>query len=156
MSENIYEAPQSTIASAGAGELAKIYSPNQVLGGSFWGGPIAVVYFLWKNYVVLGKLEEAKNCLVFGSVFILVVLVGLPFLPESFPNIVIPIAYSIGAKQLAVSSQLDKKQIIESESYTFQSNWKVLGIGTLTLLLFLVVAIFLVFAMEILGIITFA
>lgn len=154
MNENIYETPQSFVASTAEAGSARIYSPNQVFGGSFWGGPIAAVYFLWKNYIALGKLEEARNCLLYGSIFVFVAMVGMPFVPESVPNLVIPLAYSFSAKQLALSTQLDKKQIAESEIYSFQSSWKVFGIGTMTLLISLAFLVLVVLGMERVGIIS--
>ena len=126
----------------------KIYSPNQILLGSFWGGPIATVYFLYKNYSELGNHEYAEKTIYIGS-FLTVVLVGtLPFLPENFPNMFLPIMYSLLGKQLAVQSQLSKEDIASDEKYLFESNWKVFGIGTLTLIIFLVVSLVVLFGLD--------
>tara|TARA_B110000211_G_C13877212_1_gene463529 strand:+ start:475 stop:660 length:186 start_codon:yes stop_codon:yes gene_type:complete len=36
-------------------EVKKLLSPNQIALGSFWGGPIAAVYYLRQNYLAMGK-----------------------------------------------------------------------------------------------------
>lgn len=156
MNKNIYETPKSEVTPAAEAAITNVYSPNQILGGSFWGGPIAAVYFLWKNYLALGKVEYAEKTLIIGSFFVIAILGGLPFLPESFPNMVIPIAYSFAAKQLAVTTQLEKSQIQDDENYLFHSNWRVFGISTLTLLLLFTVAVVVMFTMDSFGIISLA
>ena len=39
-----------------------IYSPYQVFAGAFFGGPIAAVYLVWKNFEALGKESLARTC----------------------------------------------------------------------------------------------
>lgn len=130
----------------------KIYSPNQILFGSFWGGPVAVVYFLRNNYISLNNDEYAKKTLIVGSLFILALCGILPFLPENFPNMVIPLAYSFFAKQLSVTTQLSKEAIENNENHTFESSWKVLGVGTLALLLFLLIVMIVMLILNFIGI----
>ena len=126
----------------------KIYSPNQILLGSFWGGPIAVVYFLYRNYTLLDNNEYAKKTIFLGSFLILVLLELLPFLPEKFPNMIIPLFYSLLGKQLAIQTQLSKENINNNENYLFESNWKIFGIGTLTLFIFLAISIAIMLGLE--------
>ena len=52
--------------------------------------------------------------------------------------------------------QLKKEEIEENDAYTFESNWKIFGIGTVTLILFLAIAIAVMFAMESVGLISLA
>jgi len=129
----------------------KIYSPNQILLGSFWGGPIAVVYFLYRNYILLNNHKYAKKTILLGSILILVLLGLLPFLPDKFPHMAIPLFYSLLGKQLASQTQLSKKDIKKNKNYFFESNWKVFGIGTLTLLIFLAIEIAIMFGLDYMG-----
>ncbi|WP_133406523.1 hypothetical protein [Parashewanella tropica] len=135
-------------------EVTKLYSPNQIALGSFWGGPIAAIYFLWKNYSSIGKSELAQKALIFGVLFLVCMLALLPFLPEKFPNIIIPLLYCLTAKQIAIKTQLDKPEIASNESYSFQSSWKVFGIATLYLILFAVIGFIAFFTMDMFGVIS--
>ena len=119
----------------------KIYSPYQILLGSFWGGPIAGVYFLYRNYILLDNHKYAKKTILLGSFLILVLLGLIPFLPEKFPHTAIPLFYSFLAKQLATQTQLSKEDIKNNKNYLFESNWKIFGIGILTLFIFLAISI---------------
>ena len=123
-------------------EKAPVYSPTQISWGSFLGGPAAAVYFLWKNFLTLGNEAAARNTLLWGSVFCGALVVILPFVPEKFPNFLLPVAYSIGAQQLAQNFQLPTQAIAKSEQYGFMSGWKVFGQAVL----FLVVTLVVVFA----------
>lgn len=137
-------------------ELKKIYSPNQIFGGSLWGGPIAAVYFLRSNYLELGDEEKAKKALSYGVLFILSIMAVLPFLPENFPGMVLPLAYCLVSKQLAITTQLDKEAIEESAEHTFVSSWKVFGIGTIALATLLIALIAFFIVLEDFGVINLA
>lgn len=132
-------------------EVKKLLSPNQIALGSFWGGPIAAVYYLRQNYLAMGKGEYAQKTLTYGMLLIVSLLGLLPFLPEQFPNMLLPLMYSVCAKQVAITTQLEKKNIEESEEYTFESNWNIFGVGILTLLLFCALALMVIFMLESLG-----
>nr|CAP47474.1 putative integron gene cassette protein [uncultured bacterium] len=133
-----------------------IYSPNQIGLGSFWGGPIAAVYMLRSNYLVIEKEDYAQKVLSYGFIFTIALLAILPFLPEKFPNMIIPLLYCYSAKQIAESTQLKKDDIENNESNDFASNWKIFGIGTLTLIIFLVIAVIELVVLETMGVITLA
>lgn len=137
-------------------EVKKVLSPAQIAGGSFLGGPIAAVYYLRKNYLAIGKEDLAQKVLIYGVLFVIFLLGLLPFLPEKFPNMVLPLAYCLAARQIAETTQLKKAQIEGSEEYTFESNWRILGVGILTLLMFLVVGVAVIFALEAAGIVSLA
>tara|TARA_R110000822_G_scaffold60287_4_gene150188 strand:+ start:20646 stop:21071 length:426 start_codon:yes stop_codon:yes gene_type:complete len=104
----------------------KLYSPFQVTLGSFFGGPIAMVYFLWKNFKTLGKSDAARQTIIWGVVFNVVLLACLQFLPSNFPEIAIPFVYALVAMQMASSWHMDKEDIEVSATFNFQSNWRVL------------------------------
>lgn len=137
-------------------EGKKVLSPGQIAGGSFWGGPIATVYYLRKNYLAQGNEVYAQKALLYGVCFVIFLLGLLPFLPEKFPNMLLPLIYCLSAKQIAETTQLKKAQIKESEEYTFESNWKIFGVGILTMLIFLIIVIVAMMAFEAMGIVTIA
>lgn len=118
----------------------KLYSPNQVLLGSIWGGPIAAIYYLRENFIALGEVDRAQKTVFFGGIFIIVLLGLTPMLPPSFPAIIIPLLYCIGAKQVVFAKQLDKPAIAEHELFDFQTNWRTLGVGTACLIAFFIIA----------------
>ena len=133
-------------------EAKKVLSPAQIAGGSFWGGPIATVYYLRKNYLATGNKELAQKALLYGTLFIIFMLGLIPFLPEKFPSIALHLAYCLAARQIAKTTQLKKEQIEGSEEYTFESNWKIFGVGILTMLIFLILAIAVLFVLDAAGI----
>jgi hypothetical protein len=106
-----------------------IYSPRQISSASFLGGPIALVYFLRKNFQTLGNTAAAAQCLGWGILFNVVILGSMPFLPKRFPNYVLPLAYSWTAYFIAEQKQLSKESISASSQFCFQSNWKVFGLA---------------------------
>lgn len=137
-------------------EAKKLLSPTQIAGGSFWGGPIATVYYLRRNYLLLGNEDYAQKTLVYGILFVVFLLCSIPFIPEEFPNMVLPLIYCLSAKQIATSTQLEKEQIENNEEYDFESNWKIFSVGFLTLVLFLVVAVAVMFGLEASGFVILA
>jgi hypothetical protein len=112
----------------------KIYSPNQVAFGSFVGGPLAAMFVLWSNFRALGNDLGARQTLIWGALFVLLLLIVLSFLPDRFPGQMgIPVAYTVAARSFAEKYQLSKSAIQESEQYAFQSNWNVFGISLATM-----------------------
>jgi len=107
----------------------KLYSPNQVGCAAFFGGPFAAVFVLRSNFCALGKGVAARQTLIWGALSSLALLLALPFLPDKFPNLVIPIAYTLAAGHSANKYHLSKSAIQESEQYAFQSNWNVFRIS---------------------------
>ena len=63
----------------------------------------------------------------------------------------IPISYCAAAREIASRTQVEVDQIRGSDKYKRESNWKVFGIGTLTLVLFMVIVAPVFVAMESLG-----
>ncbi len=131
----------------------KLYSPMQVAVGSFIGGPFAVVYLLWQNFRALDEETYAKRMLVWGAIFVAAVFAILPMLPANFPNYVLPVVYSLGARLVAERFHLTKRAIRESDRYAQQSNWNVLGIGIAFLLAFIVLAVGFVIGLDEIGLI---
>lgn len=117
-----------------------LYTPRQVYTGSMLGGPFAAVYFVWKNFKTLADERRSRRTLVLGGTLSALFLLVLPLLPEKTPNMVIPIAYSGFAFYMVKTFQQTKEQIARSEAFTFQSNWRVVGVSLLSVALCLPLA----------------
>jgi hypothetical protein len=118
----------------------KIYSPNQVLAASFLGGPMAMVYVLWKNFQTLENPYGMHQILFWGSIFIIALMLFSPLLPNSWLDFVIPFAYPLAAWSLAESFQMSKQAIADSQTYEFQSVWNVISVSMVFLVAMMVVA----------------
>jgi hypothetical protein len=130
----------------------KVYSPTQAAAGAFLGGPIAAAYFIKQNYVALENNDLVKKTLMLGSVIVALLVVTLPFLPENFPNMAIPIATIISTRLLVENFQFKKEDISNNENLDFHSNWRVFFIGLISLVTFMVVAISFIMILEVLGV----
>jgi hypothetical protein len=130
----------------------RMYSPVQVGICSFVGGPIAAVFVLWKNFQSLDKNSLAKQTLAWGSLLTLLIFSTIPFLPEKFPNIVIPLAYTSFALAINRQHQMSKKDISASELHQVHSGWNVLGISVGFLVATLVVLVLWILLLDFLDI----
>jgi hypothetical protein len=126
----------------------KVYSPTQVALSTFLGGPIAMVYVLKKNFEVLENKRAAQTTVIWGSLLVALVVLILPFLPEQFPNLALPLAYGYAARMVAEKYQLSKGAIVASDRFEFQSNWKVFGVSIGLLAAFVVLVGLWVFGLQ--------
>jgi hypothetical protein len=117
----------------------KIFSPNQVLAASFLGGPMAMVYVLWKNFQTLEDPHGMHQILLWGSLFIIALMLFSPLLPNSWLDYVIPFAYPLAAWSLAENFQMPKQAIAGSQAYEFQSAWNVIAVSIVFLVAMVVV-----------------
>jgi hypothetical protein len=117
----------------------KIFSPNQVLAASFLGGPMAMVYVLWKNFQTLDDPHGMHQILLWGSIFIIALMLFSPLLPNSWLDYVIPFAYPLAAWSLAENFQMPKRAIAGSQTYEFQSAWNVIAVSIVFLVAMVVV-----------------
>jgi hypothetical protein len=131
----------------------KIYSPNQVLAGSLLGGPMAMVYLLWKNFQVLENPHGMRQILIWGSIFIVTMIGFAPLLPTNWPGYALPILYSAGAWSLAESFQMSKQAIVTSLDYEFQSVWNVIAVSVAFLLAMIAVTLVLFLGLAAIGLI---
>lgn len=134
----------------------RVYSPTQAALGSFLGGPLASVVFLRWNFQALGNKDAENKTIIFGSIFILALIGILPFLPDKFPNMVIPLATVLGTRMIVEKNQFTKQTISESDSLEFTSNWRVLWVSLLCLFSFFVVAMAVILGLSYLGIVKIA
>jgi hypothetical protein len=134
----------------------KIYSPAQVASGAALGGPIALIYFLRANFRILGKVNEANQTLLWGVLFNVAVLAVFPFVPNKFPNFVIPLVFFLTAHRIATSRQLSNNAIAKSKKFIFESNWKVVGMSLIFGLLFFIIVWATMSGLDALGVIKLA
>src|SRR5262249_22208391 len=87
----------------------KLYSPIQVGVAGFCGGPLATVHTLWANFRALDNPSGARHTLIWGSMIVLAVIGVLPFLPDKFPNLAIPLATLFVGQLIVRKSQMTKQ-----------------------------------------------
>jgi hypothetical protein len=134
------------------GVTGVVYSPNQAALGTFLGGPFASLYFLKTNFEVLGSENSKKNTIALGGIIIFSMLLIFPFLPDNFPNMVIPLLTLIITRVLVEKLQFTKEDIELSEGLKYQSNWKVLGTSIVCFALFLIAAFVFFLIIGIIGV----
>lgn len=132
---------------------SKLYTPLQIRAGAFLGGPFATVYFLSENFRVLGRLAVVKTTLIWGAAFVVGLIVLMPFIPDRFPNYVVPLAYAYAAGAVASKWQLQIKAIVDSEIYQIHSNWRVFGLALLFMVAFVLVLFVVLFCLNSIGVI---
>ena len=110
------------------------------MAGALLGGPMAMVYLLWKNFQVLENPHGMRQILIWGSIFIIMMIGFAPLLPANWPDYALPIGYSLGARSLAESFQMSKQAIADSQSYEFQSVWNIITVSMVFLVVMTVVA----------------
>jgi hypothetical protein len=131
----------------------KIYSPNQVLAVSFLGGPMAMVYALWKNFQNLEDRHGMHQILFWGSIFIVAMMLFAPLMPATWPDYVLPFAYSFAAWSLAERHQMTKQAIADSQTYEFQTAGNVIAVSILFLLAMMATALIWYSGLALIGLI---
>jgi len=129
----------------------KVYSPTQAALGSFIGGPIASIYFIKQNYHAINRNEFASKALTYGGAIVVFLVALLPFLPENFPNMIIPLVTVVLTRVIVEKYQFDRKQIVEDESLNFHSGWQVFIVGVVSFCLFIFAAMSFLILMDLLG-----
>jgi len=132
MSHNPYATPNSDLIATPA-SATHLYSPAQAACGALLGGPVGLIYFLRANFKALGNERLEKNTLIYGCILVVALVVALPLLPDKFPSAPFTVGYVVAARQIAEKFQMTKQAILNSSQYGFHSNWRVFGIGLLTL-----------------------
>jgi hypothetical protein len=133
-------------------EKKKLFSPNQVLACSFFGGPMAMIYALWKNFQVLERPRDMQQLLFWGTLFIVLLLLFSPFIPD-WAEIVVPLAYSFASRSIAVNHQMTKEAIRDSAEYEFQPISRVVVVSAVFFATFVALTFVFVFALISAGVI---
>jgi hypothetical protein len=134
-------------------EKKKIYSPLQVLAASFLGGPMAMIYVLWKNFQTLENPHGMHQILFWGSIFIIALMLFSPLMPNSWLDFVIPFAYPLAAWSLAENFQMPKQAIADSQTYEFQTTGNVITLSIVFLLAMVVISFAWFFVLAAVGLI---
>jgi len=112
-----------------------IYPPLQIFFGSTFFGPLAMLYFLWKNFQNMQLFTEAKKVIFYGSIFVVVLATCLKLSPSSMSSLIIglivPFFYSLAALQISTSMQATKKDIKANTNWCMQSLWNIIIFGSL-------------------------
>ena len=136
-------APSSDVVSSGSGAL---YSPRQIFVASFLGSPIAAAWFIHRNFMTLGNESRALRTLWLGLAATAAVIVVALYLPNRFPNAVLPLAYSIAIYQYALFLFKGAYNKHLTEGGRKGSWWVVIGVGLLAVLALAGVAFAIAFA----------
>jgi hypothetical protein len=114
----------------------KIYNKRGVILGAFFGGPIAVGYFLVENYKSLDKREFVHKA--WGITIISTVLYYIvAYLMETVLNtttIPLYIACLIGTRQVFKQIQEADVEVYVQQGGNVHSNWRTVGISLLFLI----------------------
>ena len=110
-----------------------LYSPAQIGSAAFIGSPVAAGWFIAQNYKAIGEHALAKKWfwgLLAGTV---VLQIGANYLPNSVPNVALPIGCTIGIHRAAQITQGDFVSRLLASGGIPGSSWKVVGISVLFL-----------------------
>jgi len=114
-----------------------LYSPNQILAAGFLGGPLACLYALKYNYDALANRQGAQAVVRWGVAFLIALASCLPFLQQSFPPFVLPVAYSFAARAIAQTTQRRREQIAGDENLDFIPTGRLIGSSVVCMLVFM-------------------
>lgn len=125
----------------------KLYTGGQVLLASFLGAPIAGAILLGFNYRAVGKPASGFKAILAGAVATIVLFTVAFFLPDGFPNFILPAAYCVAMYQFTL--HFFGAEITKSKAEGKNGSWLVaaaVGIVCLVVLLLIIVAaVFLIF-----------
>lgn len=121
----------------------KLFSVWQITLATFLGTPLAGSLLLARNYQVLGKSGAAWKSFAGGVVSTIILMLIAFWLPENFPNAVLPVAYCFGMRQLVEYLQGD---VISHhlKSGGRQGSWVItvaVGLGCLVLIFVFIFAL---------------
>lgn len=133
---NPYAPPTSDVVDVPLQKIP-VYSPIQASVGTFLGGPLPGVYFLMANHAARGEAAQARVVALWGGLGSLLLAGAVPFLTEQLPRFVLPLAMAWAARLLVEKRQFSKAEIAASGRYTFHSNWRVVAVSLLGVVVFL-------------------
>jgi hypothetical protein len=119
------------------------YSIKQITVAAFLGGPLAAFCFLALNYRLFQQSRNALLSIVAGILGTIAILAIAVILPPWFPNIVLPIAYTLGLRGLADILQGALLDEHARNGGRIGSWWVVIGISVLGIAILVVLVFFL-------------
>lgn len=133
--------------------MKKIYTAKQMMWGSFFGGPVAAIYFLVTGFNAIGRQDFAKRSLWIGIAAMFIFIFLSPYIPDGVPSVSLAFFYVIPVLLLSKDYFLTKMQIEQSSEFDLQSTWKVLGIIILSVCLYVLITIVCFYFFESVGLI---
>jgi len=117
----------------------KFYSKRAIGGATFLGGPLAAGYLIRENYLQLNEPDKGKQVLIYSIIASFLLFGGIFLIPENLidkiPKILIPAIYT-GLISLYVEHiQGDVLNAHKTLGNTFQSIWKSIVIGIISLII---------------------
>lgn len=107
------------------------YSIKQITVAAFLGGPLAAFWLLALNYRLFQQSRNALFSIIAGILGTIAVLAIAVVLPPWLPNIVLPVAYTLGLRGLADILQGALLDEHARNSGRVGSWWVVVGISVL-------------------------
>jgi peptidoglycan/LPS O-acetylase OafA/YrhL len=136
MEQNPYASPQSfeppAAVEANQAVGYRLFSPQQIGVATFLGAPVAGAFFLSQNYRQLGNTGAGTQSLVWGLLGTILLMIVSFFLPENFPNSVIPIGCTFGMLYAAKHLQGPAVEQHTVRGGRLGSWWTVVGVGLLS------------------------
>ena len=113
-----------------------LYSPRQMDIATFLCGPLCGIYMLTANYKRLEKTEYARNVILIGAIItVLWMLWALHPLFDNFPRVVYQAIPALLIWGVCKKYHISKEDIIEDQRYIFRSNWTVVLVAIIGLVL---------------------
>jgi hypothetical protein len=112
------------------------------------GSPIAAAWFIHRNFMTLGNESRAMRTLGVGFAATVAVVGAGFFLPNRFPNTVLPLAYSFAIYQYALFLFKGAYNEHLTGGGRKGSWWMVIGVSLLALLILIGVGFAIAFAVP--------
>ena len=114
---------------------------------------MAMVFVLWKNFQDLEDAHGMHQILVWGTIFIVALLLFAPLMPIGWLNYAMPFVYPLAAWSLATQHQMTKQAIAASEIYDSQTVSNVVAVSIVFLLAMMLTAVVWYSALAAIGLI---
>ena len=155
---NPYAPPRANVEGAGAipSQLVpaeRLYSLGQITVATFLGSPLAGAWLMATNHKSLGQAEQAGKSMWLAVGGTLLLLVASTFLPERFPNSVLPVACALGFRAYAEATfgkDIKSHQAMGGPRFSW---WRAVGIALLCVVALLAVIMGVLVALEQFGVI---
>ena len=109
----------------------KAYSPGQVGGAAFLGGPLGGSILLASNFALFGS-QFGRGQTIFLGILASIGVIAIAFaLPENTPDVLLPAVYILAFQQIAKRSHGAQFQAFIESGGARYSHWRVFGIGVL-------------------------
>jgi hypothetical protein len=130
--------------SADQSDRLAVYWPKQIACGALLGSPLAGAWLLRSNLRAWNDNRGAAKALWLGILATVVVFVLALILPSRFPNSVLPATYTFAIYSVAKQTQGERFAEHKDVNGPQKSNWSVVGVGLLSLVVVMALVVALV------------